>query len=191
MCITFTQVVLSRRPEEILLTTLVHLDSMRKFVSGSLEHIGMVVITHKKLVEVRTYARMCLYTVCVPYMHAYMHTYMHTYVHTHIHTYIHTYVHTCIHMYMHTCMHFSSARVYYTEETSRAKSICLYMCVNMFSQLHVQRPKYIPYAYKFCGTYFANALHLAIFAISILQMAACSCKRVPYAYKLIFHVNVH
>ena len=40
------------------------------------------------------------------------------------------------------------------------------------------------YAYKFLrDVYFTNALHLTIFAILISQMAACSCKLVPYAYK--------
>jgi hypothetical protein len=46
------QVVLSRRPEEIVLSTLIHLDGMRDLTSGSLEHMGMVAITHKKLREV-------------------------------------------------------------------------------------------------------------------------------------------
>jgi hypothetical protein len=45
------QVVLSRRPEEIVLSTLIHLDGMRDLTSGSLEHMGMVAITHKKLRE--------------------------------------------------------------------------------------------------------------------------------------------
>ena len=56
------------------------------------------------------------------------------------------------------------------------------------SEYHVCKI-YLPYAYKFlCDTYFENAPHLAIFAILISQMAACSCKLVSYAYK--FHAFI-
>ena len=47
------QVVMCRRPEELLMVTFNHLDGMRKYVGGSPEHVHIINSIHKRTREVR------------------------------------------------------------------------------------------------------------------------------------------